>query len=442
MNILTIILNKIIGGKENVVKSKKYRTYNVTLNYDYETHDSEGNIISPLTKEQWKEEIKQRIALNVSEKDWCAYVFHEKDVLKDGLPKPLHVHLLISFENARHQTAVMKMFSVSRPENCQNTKKIANSARYLTHRTEEAMIDGKYPYEVSDVHTINCDYLTLIKGKGKGNAHKEIHEFLADISEQIMNGTLYISDIRDLFFQAFERTLADQLYKKHRKEFEKDFQEYLQHKGEAYKVKGRNLATVYIWGVSEGGKSHIAKRMGLLLTDRLHLIPASGKNKTFDPSGLYQGEKVSIFNEISGKEFNNKEFLGLTDPKNYSPINSRGKDKHWLADYLFLTSTDSRETFIKNLMPKLDQAESFEQRQIKRHEIARRVPYEIRCISLGYMKTQFHLGIYDSKAQEMFSVGSVVCQHIDDEKEMNATASKILKKFGLEEETNEYNNQR
>ncbi|MFD2254819.1 Rep family protein [Lactococcus formosensis subsp. bovis] len=415
-----------------MAKTQKYRTYNITLNYDYEIHDEQGSVTSDLTEKQWKENIKQRIALNISDKDWCAYAFHDKDILTDGLPKPLHVHILVGFENARHHTAVMKRFNVSRPENCQNTKKIANSARYLTHRTEQAMIDGKYPYEVSSVHTVNCDYLNLIKGKEKSNAQKEIDEFVADISEEIMNGNLYVSNIRDLFFKEFERTLADKLYKKYRKEFEKDFQEYLQHKGEEFKIKGRNLATVYIWGVSEGGKSHIAKRMGLLLTDRLHLIPASGKNKTFDPSGLYQGEGVSIFNEISGKEFNNKEFLGLADPKNYSPINSRGKDKHWLASYLFLTSTDSREAFIKNLMPKLDPTESFEQRQIKRHEIARRVPYEIRCTSLGYMKTQFHLGICDSKNQEMFSVGSVICEHIDDEKEMQKAALEILKKLGLE----------
>ncbi len=413
-------------------QAKRFRTYNITLNYDYEVHDEQGNRISDMTKEQWKEKITQLIASNVSHKDWCAYAFHDKDLLTDGLPKPLHVHILVGFENGKTQTAVMKIFNVSRPKNCQHTNTIAGSARYLTHRTEQAMIDGKFPYEVHAVITINCDYLTLIKGKEKVNKQRNIDEFVAELSEKIYLGKLYPTNIRELFFKEFDRSLADRLYKKYRKEFEKDFQEYLQHKGEEYKIKGRDLATIYIWGVSEGGKSHIAKRMGLLLTDRLHLIPASGKNKTFDPSGLYQGEEVSIFNEISGKEFNNKEFLGLADPRNYSPINSRGKDKHWLASYLFLTSTDSRETFIKNLIPKFEQTDSFEQRQIKRHEIARRVPYEIRCVSLGYMRTQFHLVIYDSKNQEMFSVGSVICEHIDDEKAMQKSALEILKKFGFE----------
>lgn len=424
-----------------VAQAKRFRSYNITLNYDYEIHDEQGNIKSDITQEQWKEKIVKLIDFNISDKSWCAYAFHDKDVLSDGLPKPLHVHILVSFENAKTQTAVMKMFNISRPENCQNTKKIANSARYLTHRTEQAMIDGKYQYEVASVHTVNCDYLKLIKGKEKSNAQKEIEEFVADISEQIMNGELYLPKIRDLFFKEFDRSLADKLYKRYRREFEKDFQEYLQHKGEEYKVNGRDLSTVYIWGISEGGKSHLAKRMGLLLTDRLHLIPASGKNKTFDPSGLYQGEEVSIFNEISGKEFNNKEFLGLADPKNYSPINSRGKDKHWLARYLFLTSTDSRETFINNLMPKFEQAESFENRQIKRHEIAQRVPYEIRCVSLGYMRTQFYLGIYDSKNQEMFSIGSVICEKIDDDDTMKKAALEILQKFGLKKKEIEDKNE-
>ena len=424
-----------------MAQARRFRTYNITLNYDYEVHDEKGNVISDMTPKQWKDKIDNTIKQNISDKDWCAYAFHDKDILADGLPKPLHVHILVSFENGKTQTAVMKIFNVSRPDNCKHTNTIAGSARYLSHRTEQAMIDGKFPYEVSVVNTINCNYLELIKGKEKVNVQKNIDEFLADISEQIMNGELYLPKIRDLFFKEFDRALADKLYKRYRREFEKDFQEYLQHKGEEYKVKGRELSTVYIWGVSEGGKSHLAKRMGLLLTDRLHLIPASGKNKTFDPSGLYQGEEVSIFNEISGKEFNNKEFLGLADPKNYSPINSRGKDKHWLARYLFLTSTDSRETFINNLMPKFEETESFENRQIKRHEIARRIPYEIRCVSLGYMRTQFYLGIYDSKNQEMFSIGSVICEKIDDDDTMKKAALEILQKFGLKKKEIEDKNE-
>ncbi|MFR0820543.1 MAG: Rep family protein, partial [Lactococcus lactis] len=161
---------------------KRFRTWNITLNYDYEIHNEKGKLISSMTAEEWKNKIRQLIAFNTDD-GWCAYVFHEKDILQDGLPKPLHVHILKNFKEAKTQTAVMKMFNVSREANCTNARSITSSARYLTHRTSQAMDDGKHQYNIDEVQTINCDYLELIKNKSDRTiSQKEVDEIVMGLS--------------------------------------------------------------------------------------------------------------------------------------------------------------------------------------------------------------------------------------------------------------------
>ncbi|MDY5177681.1 Rep family protein [Lactococcus lactis] len=415
---------------------KRFRTWNITLNYDYEIHDDKGNLISAITPAEWKAKIERLIAFNADD-GWCAYIFHGKDILEDGLPKPLHVHILKNFKEAKTQTAVMKMFNVSREANCTNARSITSSARYLTHRTSQAMDDGKHQYNIDEVQTINCDYFELIKNKSDRTiSQKEVDEIVMGLSIDIGNGKLYWLKARELLIDKFDEIEGIKLWNKYSRIFEKNFKEYIQNKAEDYKLKGRNLTTFFIWGDSEVGKTWLAKCMCLLLSDRIHMVPASGKNKTFDIAGLYDGEKASLWNEVSGLELSNKEFLDRFDPKTYSPSNSRGKDKHCLSDYFFLTSTDALETVVNNLMPN-EQIEEFEIKRIKRHEINRRLPIEIKCISLGYKKTEFVIRLYDPKNRDRFTLDSVICKNIESENQMKKAAKEILTILGILEKEKE-----
>ncbi|MDG4978309.1 Rep family protein [Lactococcus lactis] len=420
-------------------ETKKFRTWNITLNYDYEVHDENGNRTSDLTREEWKLKIQKIISFNC-EDGWCSYIFHEKDILEDGLPKPLHVHILKNYKNARTKSSVMKMFNVSRDANCTNARSITSSARYLTHRTSQAMDDGKHQYNIDEVQTINCDYLELIKNKSdKTISQKEIDEIVIGLSIDIGNGRLYWLKAREILIDRFDEIEGTKLWNKHSRIFEKNFKEYLQNKAENYKLNGRNLLTFFTWGDSEVGKTWLSKCMCLLLSERIHMVPASGKNKTFDIAGMYDGENASLWNEVNGLELSNKEFLDRFDPKTYSPSNSRGKDKHCLSKYFFLTSTDDLEDVVSNLMPN-ELIEDFEIKKTKRHEINRRIPIEIKCVSLGNKKTEFIIRLYDSKNRDRFTLDSVVCENIENEKLMKNIAKKILTILGVlkkEKEDNE-----
>ena len=425
----------IEGRYYHVAKNKKYRTYTITLNYEYDIHDEEGNITSDLTQEQWREKIEYLIAFNVSEKGWCAYAFHDKDILDDGLPKPLHVHILIHFENSRYKNAVMKMFNVSREANCQKVDSITGAARYLTHRTYQAMNDKKFQYNFEEVQTINCDYTQLITDRAdKKNSQKTIDETLTYLSGEISQGNLYWLTARELLIDEFGEVEGIKHWNKWSRTFEKNFKEHIQSKAEDFKLNGRDLTTFFIWGDSEVGKTWLAKCMALCVSERLHMVPASGRNKTFDIAGMYDGERASIWNEVSGQELSNKEFLDRFDPKTYSPSNSRGKDKHCLSEYFFMTSTDPLEEVISHLMPN-EQIEEFPLKKIKRHEINRRIPIEIKCINLGYKKTQYVIRLYDSKNRDRFTLDTIICDNIEDEALMKETARKIFDILDLQHQS-------
>nr|WP_269091996.1 Rep family protein [Enterococcus sp. BWR-S5] len=367
----------------------------------------------------------------ISDKDCAAYCFHDKDTLSDGMPKGLHCHILLMFANARYQRAIMKALSITREENCEPVRAKSSVARYLTHRTSQAMDDGKYPYNADEVICINCEYRELIKQTSEKKQELiDIDEFIGECSQDIRAGK-YWEDVRDLLKQNFGISKGEKLWKKYRKDFEIDFHEYLSIKAREYSKYGRPLVTIFITANESGvGKSQLAKAISYHITDRVHFVPAKGKGKTFDFAGLYKGELVSVFNEVGGSEFGNKAFNEIFDPYQYSAINSRGKDKHWLALYAILTTTESREQFIMNAMPCID--ERYQNRALKRQEINRRLPYEIICTGLGDNKAQYELRkLCDEKTME--TVGTVYCNDVRDMEKMTKTALNALIMLGLKE---------
>ena len=413
-------------------KEKRYRGWNAQLSYHYETHDDEGRKKSDLTETEWKSDVAQRIKKIISDKDCVAYCFHDKDVLTDGMPKALHCHILFMFANVRYQRAVMKALKITREENCEPVRTKSSVARYLTHRTSQAMDDGKYPYNADEVICINCEYRELIKQTGEKKQQLiDIDEFIGECSQDIRAGK-HFEEIRPLLKEKFGISLGEKLWKKYRKEFAIDFSEYLSIKAREYSRYGRPLKTILITAEESGvGKSQLAKAIAYHISEKVHFVPAKGKGKTYDFVSTYKGELVSVFNEVNGSEFGNKGFNDIFDPYQYSAVNSRGNDKHWLALWAILTTTENREEFIKNAMPYF-MDERAPKRALKRQEINRRLPYEVSCTGLGNYKAR-----YDAKKlneeNKLVSLGTVYCNDVRDMEEMTKIALSILMILGLKE---------
>ena len=77
---------------------KRFRRFDVQRNYQFETHDKNGNQTSDITESNWRVKvISEMRSLFDSGVVEVMYAFHDKDVNNDGTSKGLHVHMAVSY---------------------------------------------------------------------------------------------------------------------------------------------------------------------------------------------------------------------------------------------------------------------------------------------------------------------------------------------------------
>lgn len=94
-----------------------------------------------------------------------AYIEHDRDVNKDGTPKPRHIHLLLRTVNGRTVEDIRNWFKgftdeKGMPVNTlgQEMHDIGSSFEYLTHDTEAAISEGKFRYDSADIVSNDVEY--------------------------------------------------------------------------------------------------------------------------------------------------------------------------------------------------------------------------------------------------------------------------------------------
>ncbi|MCS8621655.1 Rep family protein [Lactiplantibacillus plantarum] len=334
-------------------KEPRARGYFVQRNYYFEHHDADGNVTSTETEAEWRKRV---------EKEWrsipgvkcLAMNFHDRDVLDDGNPKPLHVHGWFQFESAKTATAAMTATGTSSTQNTQPIKNKVRSARYLCHLAEDAMNKGKHIYDPSNVICVNCDYMKLIANTKRNklvDSEQDPELFVAELGDKIQNGELTKADAKQAILDEYE-TRGKSLWRKYRSSFDDDVAEAIQHKADEYMLNGRHLTTIYMFGLGGVGKTNIAEAIAYWLAHdhRFHSTGVGDKDKTFDMLSSYHGEDVSVLNEIEGSVFNMRAFLNTFDPWHAPTVNSRNVDKPWLATTAIITFTDPLENWIRDLM--------------------------------------------------------------------------------------------
>ena len=325
---------------------KRARCYFLQRNMYFETHDENGKKTSNETVNDWKKRVYIQIAKLTGVK-WFAMIFHDHDMLEDGTPKQLHVHVLIAFLNAKTQTAVMKLTGTSSLQNTQIVRDKVNAARYLTHISEDAINKNKYRYSNKDVICENCKYEDLVVSKKQKKV--DYVAFVSDLGEKLERCDLNLQQAQNSIMQEFGDD-AMPIWHSARMDLKKDFEEGLAARARKYRHHGRDLKTVYISGSGGVGKSQLAKAMALVLAPDYHTAAVGGKDKTFDFVSGYAGEKVSILNEVEPSAFNKREFFNTFDPYQFSMVNSRNNDKSWLAEFAFITYTSRLADWIHGLL--------------------------------------------------------------------------------------------
>lgn len=337
-------------------KEKRARSYFAQRNYYYETHDINGKRTSNETQAEWKKRVLSEIK-SVAGVKMFAMIFHDKDVLDDGTPKGLHVHILITFESAKTPSAAMKPLGTSSVQNTQPVRNKIHAARYLTHISEDAINKDKHRYDKSEVICYNCEYSKIVRATKKnkdGFDKAEIVAFVNHLATQVQTGEITPATADRAIINEYGE-FAQTVYRDYRNAFNDPRKRYMVETYNHMLTHGRTLRTTYISGIGRIGKTRLAEAMAWLLSNdkadhSYHKSAANGDDLTFDPFGGYDGQNVSVFNELNPTVFNKRQFFDTFDPHTVAVANSRNHDKVWLAKFALLTYTSNLDSWIHDLL--------------------------------------------------------------------------------------------
>lgn len=345
---------------------KKYTYYAVQRNYQFETHDADGNQTSNISENEWRKQIQTEIRgfmdNGISK---VFYIFHDKDVNDDGTSKGLHVHLVAtSFHiNRRTQKEAVGFFGASSLQNCEPCDSYVDSVRYLMHISEKALNEMKTLYHAEEVHgythdndgkvvpTTMQDLKEAMARSSDKKARKDKEKAEENILRDVTNGELSLSSAREVFLNddySVGHTVRD--YIKFRPSLEAAETTYFERLVDFYKSHDCPKTLIYITGEGGSGKTTLAENLAKHWADDrgVHYVSVKGKSTTYDPAGNYCGQRVSVFNEFS-TTFAVEQFCDVFDPMRGVNMSSRFRDKYYFANYCLFTSSVPLEVFIYQL---------------------------------------------------------------------------------------------
>lgn len=340
--------------KKKKSEDVRFRKYAIQRNYQYETHDADGNLTSNETESEWKARVIREFSdLESMKAVDIAYIFHDKDVNEDGTSKGLHVHAVITFKDSVPQSNAMKLSGCSSKQNCQGVKNKVGAYRYLIHITEKAINEGKHIYPVENVVTVSITdkpliFRDAIKHKKTDEDEKDAETALIRCLRDVAEGKESVSSVRNMYVEdSFNVAWNLKLWYRQKSTFEQAEKEWLQSMQEWYQLHNRCLTNIYISGIGGIGKSTLAERLASSYADfrGVHKPASPGEKTTFDFAGDYHGELVTLFNEFTSC-FPVEQFLDIFDPIRATFVNSRNSDKIWFASYGIFTTSRSIEQFL------------------------------------------------------------------------------------------------
>jgi len=345
--------------KDDDFLSSKARGFAMQRNYDFDTSDFDEELGEKVKKpnapseSEWREMI-YKLCKGVAEGknvEFCYAIFHDKDKLHNGDIKPLHVHIVIKYTNARRVGSVLKKFGISRTQNISKVKSYNGALKYLLHVTNEAIAEGKYIYGqdqlmmfVEGKETKNDEHFKSMIASKKDDDKEvefEIKESVLDLLTLVRKKGI-VANINELYEDYPDHNnIVSDIYYSYKRKLEDAEKDYFSDLARDRITNGRKLRCTYIYGDGGTGKSILAGALANKVADErgVHSVPTKSNDKTYDFVSTYSYQKVSLLNEIEGSSFNPREIMSVFDNYNYTPISSRNVDKDWHAEEVFMTSS-------------------------------------------------------------------------------------------------------
>lgn len=342
--------------------NNKFRRFCIQRSYYFDTHDKDGKEIeNALSESEWKEMILKQWtdfeALNIDEN---LIIFHDADLNEDGTEKGLHAHCVPHFKNPVSQESAMKKFGASSIQNCTHCKNYSGAVQYLLHITQDAINAMKTIYLPEKIIGYALDKdgdkiklsVREIQERMRRKTEKkkaEQEQVKSDLIIEVSEGRLLPSDVRELYKRdEYGVGLNILQYQKDKSLYVSAEKEYLEECGKFYETHDHPASLIYITGGGGLGKNELALAIARRVADArgVHMVGAEGKKTTFDLAGKYNGQKVSIIDELSPESFPLAQFLSVFDSKHAKIVNSRNADKAYFPETVLFTTSTPLEKFL------------------------------------------------------------------------------------------------
>ncbi|WP_161945131.1 hypothetical protein, partial [Streptococcus suis] len=148
-------------------------------------------------------------------------------------------------------------------------------------------------------------YRIKIAGKA-GSLKTNTDDDVASIIDELAEGTMLLTDVKEELKQRFDSTTATMTWMKNKRYFKEAVAEYYQDKYLEWLEKGRTFSLIYLEGPSAIGKTKFANKIARRVNKAkgipegwVHNAPNDTPGARYDFLNGYEQEVVTVFDDLN-----------------------------------------------------------------------------------------------------------------------------------------------